>query len=151
MEGVDREGDCAQRSRGAAPRREPQRVRARGALRLRVVIERVRPLGRQILKQRSTHGDVDELNAAADAEYRQPELAGNTEECELEEVALAARRIQVRRRLGMVPGRMDILSAGEQETIGAIERARGVRRSDQRREDRAERRRRQAPTSRTSR
>ena len=46
-----------------------------GASRRRVVIHRSGPLGREILVERAAHGDIDDLNPAADAEDRHATLA----------------------------------------------------------------------------
>ena len=63
------------------------------------------------------------LNPAADAEDRQPALPSGGEQGELEQVALPARRVRERRRLGAVPGGVHVFAARQQQAIGAIERA----------------------------
>ncbi len=91
---------------------------------VRAMIHGTGTLGGKILEQGSAHGDVDELNAAADSQDGQLPLPSYGEQGELEEIALSTRRTQQRRRLSPVPGRLDILSPGEQKTICAVERSR---------------------------
>src|SRR5919112_720792 len=86
------------------------------------VFHRTRALRGKVLVQRTTERHVDELDSAADAQDRKRTLAGNREECQLEEVALTAGWTQERRRLGAVPGRIDVLTPGEQQTVCSIER-----------------------------
>src|SRR3954467_15229494 len=67
-------------------------------------------LAGQVLKQGAAQAYVDELNASTDAEDRQAPLSGYGKQRKLEEIALAARRAQQRRRIGAVPCRIQVLS-----------------------------------------
>jgi hypothetical protein len=125
MEGIDGERRGAESERRPAAFLESHRVRARVAGRARIVCERFGPLRREVLVQRAAERHVDELDPATDAQDGELALARGGEDGELEEVALAARRREVGRRCRSIPGRMDVLAAGEQQTVQAVERACG--------------------------
>ena len=114
MERVHAERGAPEGAGGPAAFLEPDLVRARVASAAGIVGHRAGPLRRKILEQGAAERDVDQLDAAADAQDRELALARGGEQRELEQVALPTRRIEVGRRLRAVPGGMDVLAAGEQ-------------------------------------
>ena len=58
-------------------------------------------------------------------------LARGREEGQLEEVALAARRVGLGVRLGLVPGRVHVLAAGEHDAVHSVQRTGRERRPHQ--------------------
>src|SRR5215213_812969 len=123
MERVDGDASAPERLCGAAARLEPHLVRPRLACAPRIVRNRTRTLGRQVLEQGTAEADIDELDAAANAQDRQGPLARRGEEPELEQVPLAARRIQMRRGLGAIQPGVDVLATGQHHAVDPIERA----------------------------
>ena len=91
-----------------------------------------RALGREILKECAAHAHIDQLNAAADTEDRQAPLAGHRKQRKLEEITVAAWRTQQGRGLRAIPGRVHVLTAGEDQAVYSLEHAAGQRRAHQR-------------------
>ena len=93
-----------------------------------------RSLGRSCQSD-AAHRHVHQLQAATDAEHRQAALARGGEEGELEPVAGRVHRAELRRRVHAVPHRVDVLAAGEQHGVDALERVRRVLGRDGGRQD----------------
>ena len=71
-------------------------MRPRAARIAPVVLDRRRSFAGEVLPERATQRDVDQLDAATDAEDRHAPLARGREEGQLEQVALAIDVAQVR-------------------------------------------------------
>jgi hypothetical protein len=75
----------------------------------------------QVLVQRATARDVDDLGAPADREHGQGALVGGAHELELEGVQPGLRGPEARMWLGPVGGGMDVGPAGQAEPVDAVE------------------------------
>jgi hypothetical protein len=102
--------------------RDPHRVAAEGP-RLRGVA-RVpgRPQVGQVLVQGAAPGDVEQLQAAADAEHRQPGRQRRRQQVHFRSVALGADPAGARVRRRTVGGRVDVPAAGEHQPIQSANR-----------------------------
>ena len=92
-------------------------MHAQGALVVSIVLEGTRNFRWNVLYQRSTQGDVENLRAAADCEYRLAELSRRSNQRNLGPVA-----ILVRRTTFLCPGlsikrRIYIFAPRENETV----------------------------------
>ena len=79
----------------------------------------------QVLVQRATEGDVEQLQAAADAEDRDAALPRPRQQRELPRVAVGARGVGERVALGAVQLGLHVEAAGEDETVEPVEHGRG--------------------------
>ena len=84
----------------------------------------------QMLMQGSAEGDVDHLRAAADAEHRYPAVQGSSQQSELPLVAFVGGLLGRRVRLLAVGGRVDVLAAGEDQTVEPTDHLLGDRTVD---------------------
>ena len=83
-----------------------------------LVKDRRRALARDVLHERAAHGDVDDLQAAADAEDRKASAPGLTEQAEVEGVALGVHFDgAVLEPLLAVARRIHVHAAAEQERV----------------------------------
>jgi hypothetical protein len=80
-----------------------------------------------VLVQRAALGDVDQLDAAADAEHRLAGGAGGAVQRDLEGVALRVDDAEVGLRRLAEARRVDVGAAGEQQRVGAGDRLLGGR------------------------
>ncbi len=88
---------------------------------LRPVLHGAGSLRWEILKQGTAQCHIDQLNTAANAQDWDPALPGHRKERELKQISLPTGRIEVGRRPGAVPGRVDVLTTGEQQAVDPIE------------------------------
>jgi hypothetical protein len=75
----------------------------------------------QVLVQRPATGDIEHLDAAADAENRQSPLERAPQQREFQGVAGGARRVRFRMRLLAVSGRVEVITPGDHQAIQAVE------------------------------
>src|SRR5688572_21947692 len=94
----------------AAPRFQPDNVGARVPGARRAMVHRARALRRKVLKESPAERHIYELNTSADPQDRQTSLPRYRKERQLEQVTVLTRRAQMRRWLGAVPGRVDVLT-----------------------------------------
>ena len=90
------------------------------------MVHRAGALARQVLIQRAAEGDVQDLDAAADGQDREPASLGARDEGQLDRVArpIGLAQLGVRRR--PVAAGLHILAPREDETVHPVER--GARR-----------------------
>src|SRR5262249_52317450 len=90
------------------------------------MFERAGYLRRDVLNQRSAAGDIQELNATTDREKREVAFSRLVDQRDLEGIPL---RIDIYDR-GMTrfaeKGGIDVFTAGQQQTVNASERVRGI-------------------------
>ena len=79
------------------------------------VVDGTRPLARKVPIQRAAERDVEDLDAATNAQHRQPALARRGDEGDLERVPRVVRILELRVRPGAVARRLDIPAAREHQ------------------------------------
>ena len=95
----------------------------------RVVGDRTRELGGEVLHEGAAEAHVDQLNAAADGQCRQAPSPGRPHQREFEGVTCRMDVAERRHRSGVVVTGIHILAPSEQEAVHAIQhRVSGVRR-----------------------
>src|SRR3989442_5631455 len=99
------------------------------------VIEGSGPLARQVLVQRAAERDVEDLDAAADREDRQPALARARDQGELDRVALGIDLAELGVRGGAVARGIDVLAARQHEPGDGREDLHGTAGIERRRDD----------------
>jgi hypothetical protein len=89
----------------------------------------------KILVERASHGNVDQLHAAADPQDREPPLARGMKEGQLELVPPGIHRSQCRGGMGIVPLGIQVVPAGQYQPIEGIEGSTRRIRTDRRSEE----------------
>jgi hypothetical protein len=76
----------------------------------------------EVLDERASEGDVEDLDPAAHAEDRKPALERALRELELERVPAGLGRGEVVGRLLAVAARVDVAAAAEEDPVARVER-----------------------------
>lgn len=86
----------------------------------------VAAVGRNMLIEGASVGDIDQLKAPADAEHRDPSLYCGPVEIEFERVALGLDHTDLRMLVGTETGRIDVCATRQQQTVEAFDDRAGV-------------------------